>query len=86
MLELKLYFYPSAGGFYQKLKNVSCEYDRVRIKKKTKTKQKHVGASMYSQYVPVCCTSMLLFIFTYRHFSCTETETRNSTCPFDFSD
>ena len=27
--EFKLYFYPSAGGFCKKLKNASCEYDRL---------------------------------------------------------
>ena len=26
---VQLYFYPSAGGFYKKLKNVSCEYNRL---------------------------------------------------------
>ena len=70
MLELKLYFYPSAGGFYQKLKNVSCEYDRVRIKKKTKTKQKHVGASMYSvlyQYVTFYFHIPPLFMYRNRN-------------------
>ena len=30
--ELKLYFYPSAGGFYKKLKNVSCEYKKKKKK------------------------------------------------------
>ena len=28
--ELKLYFYPSAGGFYKKLKNVSCVVHQIR--------------------------------------------------------